>query len=70
MGFTPFALARLHEPSRAVEAVSIGQRDGRHAELDGATHELLGRERALLQREARPDVEMHERRVRRAGVAQ
>ena len=69
-GFHTLLLARLHEPRGAVEAVSIGQCDGRHAELGGAARELFGRERAFLQREARPDVEMHERRVRRAGVAQ
>ena len=67
--FTPEQLV-----ARAVElgmpAVAIGQCNRRHAEFGGATYELFGCERAFLQREARPDIEMHERRVRRAGVAQ
>ena len=69
-GLHTLLLAGFDEPRGAVEAVAIADRDGRHAELDGAAHELFGRERAFLQREAGPDVEMHERRVRRAGVAQ
>ena len=68
--FHPFARAGLHEPRGAVEAVSIGQCDERHAELGGAARELFGRERALLQREAGANVEVHERRIRRAGIAQ
>jgi hypothetical protein len=55
-----FVFAGFDESRGAVEGVAVGQRYGGHVELHCSSHELLGRERALLQGETRPDVQVNE----------
>ena len=60
-GFHAFVGTRADEPGSTVEPVAVGHGHRRHVQFGGARGQLLRRERALLQREARPHVQVHER---------
>ena len=56
----PLARAGRGEPRRPVQAVAVGHRHRRHAERHRLPHQVLGRERAVAQREVGTDVQVNE----------
>jgi hypothetical protein len=53
----PRFLGRRHEADRAVEALVIGQREGRQAKFDRSGHQVLGGRGTVEEREVRVAVE-------------